>query len=254
MGRKKPGKPRRPRNSVPRQYTLQELTPPGDAYDEWIQVKPGMDASRISDPRLGAEALDLMHRLARLGPLYDYKVPKAALLLDTVIDTGHLAVLEGPVDADASRLIPIQDIAAAHQEFSPDSIRESIHRLHAVAALLVVTDEQNDVPFVRFVAKKPEQPGGEWSFIGDPDLAASTVCLPGEMWDELPMDVASTVGFIRACNAQLEEADPAVYGTHNGVNGTEHARELFAAAHASGYVDYKGCDACPTGHLCTAAD
>ncbi|MEU6925553.1 hypothetical protein [Streptomyces sp. NPDC046631] len=230
---------------------LEELQPPGEAYDEWFQVQPGMDASRIQDPRVQGEALDMMHRLARLGPLYGYKVPKAAIFLDTVIDTGHLAVLEGPVDADAGRLIPIQDIAAAHPEFSNDGIRESIHRLHAAAALLVVTDEQHDVPFVRFVAKKPEQPGGEWSFIGDPDLVASTVCMPGEMWNELSLDVAAAVCFIRASNAQLQTADPAAYGTHNGVNGTEHARELFAAAHASGFVDYKGCEACPAGHLCT---
>ncbi|WP_424863894.1 hypothetical protein [Streptomyces sp. MMS24-I29] len=251
MGRQKPGKPRRPRKNIPRQYSLQELQPPGNAYTEWIRVQPDMDPSHIKDPAIQGDALDLMHRMAKLGPFYDHNLPMAALLLDTVIDTGHLPVLEGPVTDGTAKLIPIQDIAAARPEFSPDDIRESIHRLHAAAALLVVTDDEHDVTFVRFVVKKPERPGERWGLVGDPDLAASTVCMPTEIWDKLPLDVAAAVCYIRSCNAKLEEPDPAVYGAHEGVNGTAHARELFAAARASGYVDHKGCEACPAGHLCT---
>lgn len=253
MGRQKPGKPRRPRNRVPRQYTLQQLQPPGSAYDEWYQVQPGMNASAINDPRLQADAVDLLHRLARLGPLYANSVPKAALLLDTLIDTGHLPVIEGEDGTEAS-LIPVNEIASARTGMTAENVRESLHNLHANGMFLVVPDEEHDISLVRFVAKKPSEPGGTWHFAGEAGLSTRQVCLPNEMWEKLPVDVAAAVGFIRAHEAQLSEPDPKVYGTHAGVNGTKHARELFAAARASGYVDYKGCDACPAGHLCTRSD
>ncbi|MFD4795981.1 hypothetical protein [Streptomyces anulatus] len=253
MGRKKPGKPRRPRSSVPRQYTLQDLQPPGVAYDEWYQVKPGMDASKVNDPRLGTEAIDMMRRLARIGPSYDHKVPKAALLLDTIIDTGQLPVISRDGDTEAT-LVPINEVASDRPGMDAAAVRHSLHELHAHGAFLVIPDEKHDVPLIRFVAKKPSVPGEVWHFQGEPGLSTRQVCVPTEMWDELPTDVAAAVGFIRSHEAQLSEPDPKVYGTHAGVNGTRHARELFAAARASGYVDYKGCDACPTGHLCTRTD
>ncbi|MEU3006646.1 hypothetical protein [Streptomyces sp. NPDC007020] len=250
MGRKKPGKPRRPRNRVPRQYTLQELRPPGVAYDEWYQVVPGMDVSTVDDPRLGPEAIDLMRRLALLGPSYDHEVPHAALLLDTIIDTGQLPVASRR-DATEATLVPIDEVASARPGMNAAAVRESLHSLHAHGAFLVVPDEEYGVPLICFVAKKPTEPGGTWHFQGEPGLSTRQVCMPTEMWDELPTDVAAAVGFIRAHEAQLSEPDPEVYGTHTGVDGTQHARELFAAARASGYVEYAGCDACPTGHLCT---
>jgi hypothetical protein len=247
MGRKKPGKPRRAKH--PREYTLQELQPPGSGYEEWIRVRPGMDPSRIDDPRLGSEALALMHCFARLGPLYKGNVPMAAVFLDLLLDTGHLPVFDGDENGG---LVPLEEMAAMmYGDVSHDSVRDSIHRLHATGALLVVTDDGKDVHYVRMVAKRPEEPGQPWQFVGDPNVVVSTVCVSKEIWEELPVDVATAAGFMRACRSQLEEPDPAVYGKHAGVNGTEHARELFAAAQASGYVDYKGCDACPAGHLCT---
>lgn len=252
MGRKKPGKPRRARNLVPRQYTLQELHPPGGAYDEWYNVQPGMSTSGINDSRLGQEARDMMHRLARLGPLYGSQVPQAALLLDMVIDTGHLPIMEG--DDGTATLIPVGEIAASRTEMSESEVRDSLHNLHANGAFLVLPDSEHDVSLIRFVAKKPEEPGETWHFMGDPDVAVRTVCLTDDMWNQLPSDVAATVAFIRSHDAQLSEPDPKVYGTHEGVNGTEHARELFAAARASGFVDYRGCSACPAGHLCTRSD
>ncbi|MCX4489812.1 hypothetical protein OG890_38885 [Streptomyces anulatus] len=252
MGRKKPGKPRRPRSSIPRQYTLQELQPPGDAYEEWYKVKPGMEPM-VNDTGLGSEAADVMNRLARLGPWYDHTVPKAALLLDTVIDTGQLPVIQGG-DADEATMIPVNEVAAARTGMNAAAVRESLHNLHAHGAFLVVPDKEHGVPLIRFVAKRPEHPGEAWSFLGDPGMAVASVCMPTEIWDELPLDVAGAVAFLRSYDAQLEEADPVVYGTHIGVNGTEHARELFAAARASRFVDYKGCEACPAGHLCTRTD
>lgn len=247
MGRKKPGKPRRQR--IPRQYTLRELQPPGEAYDEWYDVRPGMDASNINDPRLGAEALDLMRRMARLGAAYKRSVPKAAIYLDTVLDSGNLGILQ----ADGSvTVVPMEEMSRGGQ--GPDDVRESIHALHAVGAFLVVPDAEHDVPLIRFVSKPPKEPGEPWRFIGDPGALAASTCVPTEIWDELDADVAGAVLFMRTCRSQLRHPDPAEFGRHNGINGTEHARELFAAASASGFVDYKGCEACPTGHLCTRSE
>ncbi|MFD8439975.1 hypothetical protein ACFV2I_33410 [Streptomyces microflavus] len=219
MGRKKPGKPRRPRNSIPRQYTLQELQPPGVAYDEWYQVKPGMDASKVNDSRLDPEAIDVMRRLVRIGPWYENEVPKAALLLDTVIDTGQLPVISRDGDTEAT-LVPINEVASAQSGMNAASVRESLHNLHANGAFLVVPDDEHGVPLIRFVGKKPTEPGGTWHFAGEPGLSTRQVCVPTDMWDELPTDVAAAVGFIRAHEAQLSEPDPKVYGTHVSVNGT----------------------------------
>ena len=250
MGRKKPGKPRRPR--IPRQYTLQELQPPGSGYDEWINVSPDMDPSGIDDPRLGAEAMELMHRFARLGPLYDGKVPMAAVLLDGLLDTGHLPVFG---HEESGSLVPLEEVTARwFSDVPPDAVRDSLHRLHAAGALLVFSHDEHDVSYVRLVAKKPEEPGQPWHFQVDPDAVTATTCIPNHIWEDLTVDVAAAVAFMRTCRSRLEEPDPEVYGKHNGVNGTEHAKELFAAALASGYVDEKGCEACPTGHLCTRTD
>lgn len=249
MGRNKPGKPRRPRK--PQQYTLQQLQPPGEGYEEWFQPRPGMKPEQLQDAGLAPEAVALMRLVCELAPLYKNRVPKAALYLDNLIESGHLPVFQ---DGDNGKLVPIQEMAALYGGLDIQSVRESIHTLHSIGALLVVTDDENDVNYVRMVAKKPEHPGQPWLFVGDPDAVTRKVCLPDGMWEALPMDVAAAVSYMRACRARLETPDPAVYGTHAGVNGTEHAKELFTAALASGYVDEKGCEVCPAGHLCTRTD
>ncbi|MFE1781268.1 hypothetical protein ACFW9F_01405 [Streptomyces sp. NPDC059506] len=191
-----------------------------------------------------------MRRLADLGPLYGGRVPKAALYLDELIDSGHLPMLQG----EEGSLVPVEEMAALMGGTDGGGIRESLHNLHAVGALLVVTGPDEDVAGVRLVAKRPDAPGQPWQFVGDPDVVAAATCIPNRIWDELSLEVASTVAFMRSCRARLEEPDPEEYGRHEGVNGVEHARELFAAALASGYVDEKGCEACPAGHLCTRAE
>ncbi|MEV6810243.1 hypothetical protein [Streptomyces sp. NPDC051132] len=247
MGRKKPGKPRRPR--VPRQYTLHELQPPGEGYEEWFRVTAGMDPDQIDDPRIGEEALALLKRLARLGPLYDSEVPKAALYLDDLIDTGQLPVFG---DGEEGTVVPLAE-AAAKFGLSGD-IRESIHNLHAAGVLLVDTGGEHNVAFVRLVARRPDEPGQSWRFQGDPDAVTAMTCIPNRVWEELPAEVAGAVAYLRMCRSQLEEPDPEEYGRREEVNGTARARKLFAAALASGAVDEKGCEACPAGHLCTRTE
>ncbi|WP_330342670.1 hypothetical protein [Streptomyces sp. NBC_00557] len=245
MGRKKPGKPRRPRG--PRQYTLQELQPPGEGYDEWFRVQPGMQPP--ADSGLSQDAADLMQRLAGLGALYGGRVPKAALYLDELIERGSLPVVQG----ETASLVPVEEMAELMGAMDDGSVRESLHELHAAGALLVITGPDEDLLGVRIVAKRPSSPGLPWQFVGDPDTVAATTCIPTDIWEELPLDVAATVAYLRTCRSRLEEPDPEAYGRREGVRDTEHAKELFAAALASGYVDEKGCEACPTGHLCTRA-
>ncbi|MFH8411279.1 hypothetical protein ACH4FX_41920 [Streptomyces sp. NPDC018019] len=57
--------------------------------------------------------------------------------------------------------------------------------------------------------------------------------------------------YMRAKQAELDRPDPEEYGAFDGVGGTEHAKELFAAVEATGWADQRGCEACPAGHLCT---
>ncbi|MBL1120473.1 hypothetical protein JK364_50515 [Streptomyces sp. 110] len=50
--------------------------------------------------------------------------------------------------------------------------------------------------------------------------------------------------------ADLEEPDAEEFGQLDGVNGPDHARQLFAAVEAGGLLDYRGCEACPAACLC----
>ncbi|MER7913541.1 hypothetical protein [Streptomyces sp. NPDC096068] len=252
MGRKKPGKPRRPRvHRVPRQYTLRELAPPGAAYREWYQVRPGTDVGPVDDPRLRDEDLDLLRRTARLGPLYENAVPRAAIGLDLLIDTGALPVV-GPDGTGTS--FPVENLVSRCRGEGPEEIREAVHRLHSAGVLLVEEGGEHDALHVRMVAERPGAPGGTWRFEGEGGVSRAATCVPENMWDEIPLDVAATVAYLRSYRSQLETPDPEEYGRHSGVNGPDHARELFAAAEASGYVDERGCDACPAAHLCTRRD
>ncbi|MEU9703016.1 hypothetical protein [Streptomyces sp. NPDC047981] len=251
MGRNRPNKPRRDKAPRQRGYTLQELQPPGEDYKEWIEVPSGLDTSKINDPQIGAEEIDFLHRLARLAPVYGSNVPVAGIVLDTVIDTGQLPIYSGE---GTGRLIPLQQVAAAYPEFDSESVRESIHRLHAAGAFLVVSDAETELSLVRFVSRKPEHPGDPWGFIDDKSVPAATTCVPTEMWDELPLSVATAVLYLRSCESRLEEPAPKDLLRFDEVESLEQAQELWDKAHDSGYVDYKGCEACPTGHLCTRRD
>ncbi|MET8816427.1 hypothetical protein ABZW47_31055 [Streptomyces sp. NPDC004549] len=243
MGRNKPGKPRRPR--MPRQFRLRELQPPGQGYEEWITI-PSATQPLGSAPGLSAGAVQLMERMAVLGPLYDGQLPTAALYLDELIDSGSLPMIRD----GAGVLVPIAEMAEMMSGRSGGDVRESLHGLHAAGVILMADGADGNMAGVRMVAQRPKEPGQPWRFM-DEDVAVATTCIPTHIWEELPPEVASAVAFLRTCRSRLEEPDPEVYGRHQGVNGSEHAKELFAAALASGFVDEKGCEACPTGHLCT---
>ncbi|MFB9558598.1 hypothetical protein, partial [Streptomyces roseoviridis] len=114
MGRKRPNKPRRIKTPRQRGYTLRELQPPGSDYEEWIEVPAGARLDQVADPRLGEEEIDFLRRLTRISPLYGHEVPMAGVLLDTLIDAGHLPVYQGE---DSGTLIPLQQLAASHPDF-----------------------------------------------------------------------------------------------------------------------------------------
>ncbi|MGA5114814.1 hypothetical protein [Streptomyces pseudogriseolus] len=124
----------------------------------------GMNPDQIDDPRVDDHGRALMVRLARLGPLYGSEVPKAALYLDDLIDTGYLSIF---CEGEEGTLVPLAEAAARFGTTA--DVRQSLHNLHAVGALLVDTDDEHDVAFIRLVAKRPEEPGQPWRFQGDPD-------------------------------------------------------------------------------------
>ncbi|AXU16860.1 hypothetical protein [Streptomyces clavuligerus] len=152
MGRKKPGKPGRRGGGT---YTLQQLQPPG--YEEWLKIDSDFSAAAAAaDPRLTAEAIDLMQRFERLRPLYRGLIPVQAVHLDMVLDTGAIPVRTG--DTDTVSLVPLREVAVAMGADSDGGIRANFHRLHSAGALLIEKAGE-DVPLVRIVSQPPERPG-----------------------------------------------------------------------------------------------
>ncbi|WP_344585304.1 hypothetical protein [Streptomyces lunalinharesii] len=200
----------------------------------------------VRDPQLTDDARDLMQRLARLGPLYDYELPMAAISLDMAIDLGKLGLITGNNEGS---LLSLNDLAGQLGVNGTSDVRTSLHRLHSIGALLV--ELHDDTPLVRVVANRPSKPGDPWIFQGTPESAnVPSVCIP-EQARELSAEQISTLMYMRACQSQMEQPDPEKYGRFEGINGPDHARELFNSVKATGLLDYHGCDACPAGHLCT---
>ncbi|WP_329111822.1 hypothetical protein [Streptomyces sp. NBC_01353] len=246
MGRRKPGKQRRPGKDR-REYTLRELEPPGSAYEDWFI--PAQDTGPLPEG-IDEEAADFLDRVQRLGPIYGNEVPEAAVHLDMCLDSGKVAVLEG----GAPRLVDFQGLLDRAPGQDLESVRASTHRLHALGALLVEVEEEYGVPYVRFVLKRPEKPGEPWAFMGDKGAVAATTCLPDKMWHDLPPDVAASTAYLRSCRGQLQKPTFEDFVEHHQGTDIDNARRLWDAAWASGFVDYKGCEACPAGHLCTRSD
>lgn len=240
MGRKKPGKPGRRRSGT---YTLQQLQPPG--YDEWLRINPDCDAA-LNDPRLSGEAVDLMQRFTRIRPFYRGLIPKQALQLDMVLDTGSL-----PLDAgdEGVTLVPLQEIGAALGiDTGTGDIRGSFHQLHSVGALLIHSARE-DVPLVRIVSHPPRRPGDPWVFHGSPeDTLVPKTCIPAQPGDLAPDEFAA-LAFLRSHMTRGTKATPEDFATHEGVGSTERARELFAAV--AELAEVRGCSACPSAHICT---
>ncbi|MEC4015361.1 hypothetical protein [Streptomyces sp. H27-D2] len=247
MGRKKLGKPRRTRAAAT--YTLRQLRPPGALYDEWVEVQRGFDASyALADDRLDEASRDLMVRLARLGPRYGRQVPLAALSLDMAIEIGKVALTTGD---DQGMILPLAELGARFGlPAASEDVRAGLHELHAAGALLV--EEHEDVLMLRCVVGRPDRPGGRWIMDGDPDAAAVPgVCIPHQARDELPPDQFGAFAYMQAQRAKRQEPDPEEYGAFDGVNGSDHARQLFAAIRATGWLDRKDCETCPAARLCT---
>ncbi|WP_343308499.1 hypothetical protein [Streptomyces sp. SID5770] len=214
MGRKKPGEPRRSR--VRRQCTLRELAPPGAAYREWYQVRHGTDVGPIDDPRLRDEELDLPRRTARLGPLYENAVPRAAIGLDLLIDNAALPVV-GPDGTGTS--FPVENLVSRCRGEGPEEIRETVHRLHAAGVLLAEEGGEHDALRVRMVAERPGAPGGTWRFGDEGAAPRAATCVPDGMGGGIPLDVAATVAVLRSYRSQLRTPDPEEGGRRPGVNG-----------------------------------
>ncbi|MFC8094652.1 hypothetical protein [Streptomyces sp. NPDC057301] len=191
-------------------YTLEELEPPGSLYEEWFQVEEGMDTSfAASDPRISADALDLMQRLARLAKPYAGRVPQAALMLDMALDSGFLPLRQG----DGGIMVPLDEAAAmlpsawrAHAgSVDVHQVRESVHELHGVGALLMELVE--DTAIGRLVARRPEHRGEPWVFVDEePEKVGPKTCLPNGAVAELTSEEFAAFGYLRSCEAAGDEA------------------------------------------------
>ncbi|MGW0735590.1 hypothetical protein [Streptomyces sp. NPDC002851] len=244
MGRSKPNKPRRQRGQAT--YTLRQLQPPGELYTTWFHVRAD-EPTALPEQGLSDDAVDLMKRLRRIAPYYGgQQLPEAAVMLDIAIDVGALGILTGP---DGGDIIPL-DQAGAALGADGDDVRASLHRLHAVGALLTVQHEEHT--FVRIVAKRPESPGDEWILEGDAAAqAVPRVCVPNGAQADLAADEFAALMYMRAKAARLEEPDALEFGRFAGTGGTARAHALFAAVKATKWLEHRGCEACPAGHLCT---
>ncbi|WP_432014745.1 hypothetical protein [Streptomyces cucumeris] len=249
MGRRKIGKPRRERRAAA-EYSLDQLEPPGVLYEEWFHVEEGMDTSfAANDPRIDADALDLMERLARLAKPYAGRVPQAAVLLDMTLDSGFLPLRQG----DGGIMVPLDEVVSlfAAGSVNPDEVRESIHSLHAVGALLMELVE--DTAFGRLVARRPSHSGEPWVFVDDePEGVGPKTCMPNGAVAELTAEEFAAFGYLRSCDAAGDEATAEYFCERMGWHGdVDRAKELFTAVAESGWLEVKGCPACPSGHLCT---
>lgn len=264
MGRQKRGKPRRERpggGSAPGRFLLRELEPPGDAYRRWYEPA-GLEAAaattggavRLPGQRLSEdarEARDLAERIRRLGPVYGGHVPHAALLLDMAVDAGAVTIQR---PGEAPLAVPVAAIVAGQQGQTPDGARRALHDLHAAGAFLITTEQAGPggprTAVVRFVAKRPAAPGEAWALAGDGPVAEPSLCLPAAMSRDLDPATVSAVIYLRSKQARLEDPDPAEYAVLTGLDVPD-VEDVFAGARDSGLVDYRGCEACPAGHLCT---
>jgi len=222
VGRKKPGKAGRRRQGA---YTLQQLQPPG--YDEWIKFGSHATADDAAgDPRLGEMAVGLMQRLPRLRPLYRGPIPLQAVRLDMALDSGALAVsCEG--ESEEAALVPIEELATMMGVASSGGdVRESVHRLHSVGALLV-EDAGDAVPLVRIVSQPPRRPGDPWVFHRSPeDMLVPKTCIPAQPGDLAPDEFAA-LGFIRCHMSRGTEATAEDFAQHEGIGSVERALELW---------------------------
>ncbi|MFJ5156355.1 hypothetical protein ACIQCF_33305 [Streptomyces sp. NPDC088353] len=135
-------------------YPLYALRPPYSGYEHWLT--PVADAPAATDLSDGAAAVHAT--IVSVAPLYQGKVPLAAVFLEQQIRRGVLHLAQ-PLGEVAS--VPLPDMAtvladtAAHfaAEPAPEDdtadVGRLLHELHALAALVV--DDQHVIRLAALV-------------------------------------------------------------------------------------------------------
>ncbi|MCO6011520.1 hypothetical protein NE236_41875 [Actinoallomurus purpureus] len=167
---------------------LFELRPPFEAYSEWITVpahiKDFGDHRASRDPRLDAEMRKFVTTVIKLGPLYQGRVPTAALYLDDQMSRGTVAfgVPDSPglcapysLDALVDQLSDPEFYRAFREENPeiqlPEQLRpieagmvpQFVHELH-MHGVVIMDDDQ-----VLNLALPPQAPGDGWLLSGYED-------------------------------------------------------------------------------------
>ncbi|MEV5778554.1 hypothetical protein AB0L49_46440 [Streptomyces antimycoticus] len=250
MGRKKIGKPRRPRPAQT-SCTLQQLAPPGSGYEQWFSVRNGTTVADFAEsPGLDGDCLDFVERITRLAIPYQREVPMAAVLLDMALDSGYLPLKQG----DGATLMPLSEAGTSFkgQVLDTQDVRESIHRLHAHGALLV--EEIEDSVCVRTVARRPASPGEPWVFMDEAEDDGSKACIPNAAMHDMSVEQFAVLAYLRGCMAEGVEGTPEDFATLGDWDGFGDIPQVFAEVRASSWLDHRGCSACPQGHLCTRGE
>jgi hypothetical protein len=225
---------------------LSRLRPPGEHYRDWYDVpRTDRDGTLPDDPRLTGGARELLGRLMTLGPRYGGSFPHAAIVLDTMLDTGRLMMMQSD-----GRITAVDPQTFGAGGLSAEQFREAVHELHAAAALLVA-----DEGYVRLVASRPDRPGGRWIHQDEPEARqVPSICIPTQAADELSVEQYGVLGILR---------DPRTDGPEDAIRKltarsdeftVRQTRDLVDAVVATEWVDVKGCDACPNAAHCTRED
>ncbi|WP_331738554.1 hypothetical protein [Embleya sp. NBC_00896] len=228
---------RRRERTEARRCVLARFRPPGSAYATWFTD----DAQYAAAADLALGPREFRRRFSALKPLYSGEIPRAAFLLDLALDGECLSVFDAEGD-----LVPIAKTAFLGSSNSASDIetRSSVHRLHALGALLV--DEPSGG--LCRVSRPPRQSDEPWVFVGDLNdlddlddfdekafdggtLNAPVVDIPMEALDEMS-DVELQAAALLACTPPEEIVEIMVRTSEDGLT-SEEARDIIASVSRS---------------------
>jgi hypothetical protein len=147
-------------------YPLYELLPPFQVYEDWTTVTEAAMARNGYPPQATTEESRRMWDvLIKLGPLYKFQVPRAAIYLEMQIQEGFVLLA---VDGEPDRVnqVPLAELAPDNS--APDAAEtaaKALHDLHFGAAM-VMDDNQ-----LMHRASPPAKRGGQWFLSGCGDVS-----------------------------------------------------------------------------------
>jgi hypothetical protein len=165
---------------------LHSLVPPGGSYDNWYNISPGMDLSRLeADPRIGVRAVEAMKMVVHLAPIYGGRVPEAAVKLDSVAQSGSVWMREA---GGATVSVPLtslfERLGAGRQPGSPGNspdpaqwLRVWLHTVHAAALVVMDDDLALRLPVTLGQGRAGDEDARPWVFMDELGVEAAGLFL-----------------------------------------------------------------------------